>query len=194
MLLESISVEKAGFDDLLTLAIILSVIFAKIFGALKKGTPGAPPQPERDSEIDDPQAELREFLRRIAGDEVRPAPPPPPPPPLKSPPPPPPRLVVSHPHKPKSAHLPPPDATPPRHTGTIHPAPIPTRAALQPANSSFGRQPVELPPHPPLPAADLARVLRNHNAVRNAIILSEILAPPLAFRPHRETTAGALPH
>lgn len=155
-----------------------------------------PPQPTRPA--DDPWKSMREIFETVkeemrkaqeeAQRKAQPAPPPiPPPPPVR-------RAVVPPP--------PPPTTSAPRQSASQAPTQFPQPAALVPSGaagpSSSAASSVALALHPRMvtssanqaardPFAGLRAGLLSHDALRQAILLREILGPPKALQSSSDT-------
>ncbi len=134
-----------------------------------------------------PEDALQEFLRSLAGENSTPPPPPPPPPPR---PPRPAPMVVARPSGSKApsrhpariikppAHLPP----KPVHQQVSPPVMMPKPMEAEVAPEVTLDNELQKPSVDGATVQDIKRVLHDRKTIREAILLREILGPPLALR------------
>jgi len=170
-----------GLDDILVGIVILVIVILRIARAASASQERQQRGPERGGEGAarpgaDPQEELQRFLRTLAGEEQeKPAPRPPPPP----------RAATARPQR--TAPSPRKDK-PARQTPASHPQRPRTKMPATPAAPHIGstavtdlgaRNAVRMARR----RAELRRDLRRPESLRGAILLREVLGPPLALRP-----------
>lgn len=178
--MEEHMVVPAGFAALIPVVIILVSIVAQLVKAGKRTSAGErPPRPGTPSES--PGGELQDFLRSLSGQQTPPEPatlrvPPPPPPPAPAP------------QKVRAVHSPAPKKRvvqkPPPPPGQTQPV---SAKVQQPA--SLTPTPVAAPAREPAPrllGRNVALLFRDRTSLREAIVLREVLGPPLGARtqPH----------
>ena len=160
-------------DNYIFVLVVLATIIAQIVKAVRKASPRTPasagprpadPTPDRAPAA--PNDELQQFLQSLTG--VAPPKPAPVPPPVAqvvapvTPPPPPPALKVLEPVAPEP-FMPPADA------GGMH-----NHDPYKKAKASAGK--------PRLERDDIVKDIEHPGSLKKAIILREVLGPPLAFR------------
>lgn len=185
----TIPIAASGGEGLFWLAVAIFVIISKIVQASKKNAPPTRKPDQPDAADFSPEEELRDFLKRLSpGTESVP---PPMPQPQRPVPPPLPaqaaRTTTSS--QPGAARARQP-ATPTRAAAPkARPVPLPQPLPAQEVVAAVKREPVRSrAPAAAVPApenqrrAALIADLRNRESLREAIILREILGPPLALR------------
>lgn len=193
---------RAGIEGWIWAIIIIGSLVVRIIKANKERSsqptpapPGPrPATPEPDVQWKPPEDELREFLERLGGKPVTPPPPPPPPAGRQVAPPPPPPTA-----RPKLApqvlRAPAPQKTFRRKPTRAAPAPAPA-PAIAPAPAPAPRRPAPKP----IPAVAVApvrtagrrseyrkvldRLMKERSTLRSAIVVRDVLGPPLALRTH----------
>jgi len=163
----------AGFDDLIPVIIIITVIITRIVKAAKQGKPLVPPapgtrprptpRPQPQPQAGQPADELRQFLQALSGVQEPPPtpvqvrPPQPPPPPAKAK-----RRVV------KAAAPKPPQPKKPAPFWN-QPPPAPRPVIVEACELTPARQ-------------ELNKHLEDATSLRGAWILREVLGPPVGLR------------
>jgi hypothetical protein len=176
-------ITSAGFDDLIPVVVIITVVIARIMKAAKQGkplvppTPGDRPRPTPQTPANQPAEELRDFLQALSGAaQTRSEPPPPPPQPQAQA-----VRVTAQPRQKRFAKrarpvqaakpAPQPPPTPPQKPAPFwnQPPPAPRPVIVEACELNPARE-------------ELNKHLEDATSLRGAWLLREVLGPPVGLK------------